>query len=128
MSVRKRKPLNDALSEFVFGTSEPTSNPTSSESLSPESLSVKQISSHQKQQSSTPELLSPESSTPEASPVKESIMSKLQIAEKEATVRFTVDMSKSLHRKLSILAAKTGRKKVDIVRIFLEEGLKNIEI
>ena len=40
-------------------------------------------------------------------------MSKLQVFDKEATVRFTVDMSESLHRKLSVLAAKTGRKKVD---------------
>ena len=41
------------------------------------------------------------------------LMSKLQAPDKEATVRFTVDMSESLHRKLSMLAAKTGRKKVD---------------
>jgi len=40
-------------------------------------------------------------------------MSKLQAPDKEPTVRFTVDMSKSLNRKLSILTAKTGRKKVD---------------
>jgi hypothetical protein len=40
-------------------------------------------------------------------------MSKLQAPDKEATVRFTVDMSKTLHRKLSMLTAKTGRKKVD---------------
>jgi hypothetical protein len=42
-----------------------------------------------------------------------SLMSKLQAPDKEATVRFTVDMSETLHRKLSMLAAKTGRKKVD---------------
>ena len=41
-------------------------------------------------------------------------MSKLQAPDKEATVRFTVDMSpETLHRKLSLLAAKTGRKKVN---------------
>jgi predicted DNA-binding protein len=44
-----------------------------------------------------------------------------------ATVRFTIDMSESLHRKLSMLAARTGRKKVDIVRVLLEEALKNVE-
>jgi hypothetical protein len=32
---------------------------------------------------------------------------------KEATARFSVDMSESVHRKLSMLAAKTKRKKVD---------------
>jgi hypothetical protein len=47
------------------------------------------------------------------------LMSKLQAPEKEATIRFTVDMSESLHRKLSMLAAKAGRKKVDIVRMLL---------
>jgi predicted DNA-binding protein len=31
------------------------------------------------------------------------------------------------HRKLSVLAAKTGRKKVDIVRMLLEDGLKDVE-
>ncbi len=54
-------------------------------------------------------------------------MSKLQAPDKEATVRFTVDISKSLHRKLSMLAAKTGRKKVDIVRMLLEDGLKEVD-
>ncbi len=54
-------------------------------------------------------------------------MSKLQAPEKEATIRFTVDMSESLHRKLSMLAAKAGRKKVDIVGMLLEDGLKEVE-
>jgi hypothetical protein len=40
-------------------------------------------------------------------------MSKLQAPDKELTVRFSVDRSEFLHRKLSMLAAKTGRKKVD---------------
>ena len=35
-------------------------------------------------------------------------MSKLQAPDKEATVRFTVDMSETLHRKLSMLAACDG--------------------
>lgn len=128
MSGRKRKPLKDVLSEseFVFGSSpEPASKPTPepvSKTLTPEP---------------PPETIPEPASktTPEPPPkpspinaVKESIMSKLQIPEKEATVRFTVDMSESLHRKLSVLAAKTGRKKVDIVRIFLEEGLKDVDV
>ncbi len=36
-------------------------------------------------------------------------MDKLQVQPKEATKRFTVDLPESMHRKLSILAAKTGR-------------------
>jgi predicted DNA-binding protein len=51
-------------------------------------------------------------------------MSKLQGLDKEATVRFTVDMSETLHRKLSMLAAKTGARKWTIVRMLLEDGLK----
>ena len=35
-------------------------------------------------------------------------MSKLQAPDKEATVRFTVDMSETLQRKLSVLAACDG--------------------
>jgi predicted transcriptional regulator len=52
-------------------------------------------------------------------------MSKLHAPDKEAMVRFTVDMSETLHRKLSMLAAKTGRKKVDIVWMLLKDGLKD---
>jgi hypothetical protein len=40
-------------------------------------------------------------------------MSKLQAPDKEATVRFSVDMSESVHRKLLMLAAKTEHKKVN---------------
>jgi len=54
-------------------------------------------------------------------------MSKQQAPDKEATVRFTVNRSESLHRKLSMLAAKTGRKKVDIVWMLLEDGLKEVD-
>ena len=55
---------------------------------------------------------------------KESSLTHRLQAPDKATVRFTVDRSESLHRKLSMLAAKTGRKKVDIVRMLLEDGLK----
>ncbi|MEG4963822.1 MULTISPECIES: hypothetical protein [unclassified Microcoleus] len=67
----------------------------------------------------------PEVSAPDSIAIQSkeaSVMSKLQVPHKEATVRFTVDMAESLqHRKLSMLAAKTGRKKVDIVRMLLKE-------
>ncbi|MEG3952502.1 CopG family transcriptional regulator [Microcoleus sp. SVA1_A4] len=72
----------------------------------------------------------PEASAPHPVPVQSkepSLMNKLQAPDKEATVRFTVDMSETLHRKLSVLAAKTGRKKVDIVRMLLEDGLKEVD-
>ena len=120
MSVKKRKPLDDVLSDFVFGSSEPASKTTSPEPP-PEPTSPEPTS---------PGLLPPKTSKSKSTnPVKESnLMSKLQIPEKEATVRFTVDMSESLHRKLSVLAAKTGRKKVEIVRILLDEALKDVDV
>jgi predicted DNA-binding protein len=46
--------------------------------------------------------------------------------QKEATIRFTVDLPESTHRKLSILAAKTGRKKAEIVRALLDDLLKDL--
>ncbi len=54
-------------------------------------------------------------------------MSKMQIPAKEATVRLSVDLSQSMHAKLSSLAHKTGRKKAEIVRMLLEEALKDAE-
>jgi len=114
--VKKRKPMDDAMAQFVFGTppelkTEPTPQ---SETLIPlpESEAVP---------------LTTSSLEPSPQP-KKSIMSKLQAPNKEVTVRFTVDMSESLHRKLSMLAARTGRKKVDIVRMLLEEGLSDVDI
>ncbi|MBN3871639.1 hypothetical protein [Nostoc sp. JL33] len=38
-------------------------------------------------------------------------------------IRLTVDLPKLMHRKLSVLAAKTGRKKAEIVRLLLDEAL-----
>jgi len=38
-------------------------------------------------------------------------------------IRLTIDLPKSMHRKLSVLAAKTGRKKAEIVRLLLDEAL-----
>ena len=53
-------------------------------------------------------------------------MSKLQAPDKEATVRFTVDMSETLHRKLSMLAAKTGAQesgyRADVTGGWIEGG------
>ena len=53
-------------------------------------------------------------------------MSKLRVPDKEATLRFSVDMSESVYRKLSMLAAMTERKKVDqsreVVRGWAQRG------
>jgi hypothetical protein len=127
MSTKKRKPLGNAIEEFVFGTKEAASLPTP-DVVSPVPTPTASPTSEIALPVATPpqpEVLAPE---PVHIQSKEpSLMSKLQAPDKEATVRFTVDMSKSLHRKLSMLAAKTGRKKVDIVRMLLEDGLKEVE-
>ena len=137
MSTKKRKPLGSAMEEFVFGTQEtasPTppelvsSAPTPTASLTPEAAlpvttppeAALPIAQPPQPEVSAPEPVSIQSKEP-------SLMSKLQAPDKEATVRFTVDMSETLHRKLSMLAARTGRKKVDIVRMLLEDGLKEVE-
>jgi hypothetical protein len=123
MSTKKRKPLGSAMEEFVFGTQEAASSTPPEIVLS----------------AATPTPITPETALPVATPPQPevsapepvsiqskepSLMSKLQAPDKEATVRFTVDMSETLHPKQSMLAAKTGRKKVDIVRMLLEDGLK----
>ncbi|MEG4242936.1 hypothetical protein QUA51_09545 [Microcoleus sp. Pol10_D6] len=123
MSTKKRKPLGSAIEEFVFGDREPASPPapelvspapTPTASLTPEAAllatpppeTVLPIAKAPQPEVSTPEPVSIQSKEP-------SLISKLQAPDKEATVRFTVDMSETLHRKLSMLAARTGRKKVD---------------
>jgi thymidylate synthase ThyX len=59
---------------------------------------------------------------------KRSVMSKLmEVPEKEATVRLTVDLAESMHRKLSILSAKSGRKKAEIIRMLLDDALEGID-
>lgn len=50
-----------------------------------------------------------------------------ELIEKETIVRMSVDLTTSVHRKLSILAAKTGKKKVEIIRQLLDEALKNVD-
>jgi hypothetical protein len=127
MSTKKRKPLGNAMEEFVFGTKEAAS-PTPPELVSPVPTPAASLTPEAALPIAKPP--QPEASVPEPARVQSkepSLMSKLQAPDKEATVRFTVDMSETLHRKLSMLAAKTGRKKVDIVRMLLEDGLKDVE-
>jgi len=135
MSTKKRKPLGSAMEEFVFGSQEAAS-PTPPEIVSPAPTPTP-ITPETALPAPPPEIALPvatpplpEVSAPEPVSIQSkepSLMSKLQAPDKEATVRFTVDMSETLHRKLSMLAAKTGRKKVDIVRMLLEDGLKEVE-
>ena len=68
-----------------------------------------------------------EPSTPISSQPTTSLMSRLMqnTPEKEPTVRLTVDLPQSTHKKLSILCANTGMKKVEVVRMLLDDALKD---
>jgi hypothetical protein len=134
MNTKKRKPLGSAMEEFVFGTKEaaPPSTPDVVSPAPQASQAAEIPPTPRKAEAALPVATppQPEASAPEPVRVQSkesSLMSKLQAPDKEPMVRFTVDMSETLHRKLSMLAAKTGRKKVDIVRMLLEDGLKEVD-
>ena len=127
---RKRKPLNDALAQsFVYGTSEPNINEVKPDTTK----SFEEQSSDKNKTNNTVRKPPVENrdtinDLPKNKKKKKelSMIDKFQIKPKEATKRFTVDLPESQHRKLSILAAKTGRTKADIVRMLLEEALEEI--
>lgn len=131
MTKKTRKPLNDALArQFVYGGETDRDlelDATDSASLkSVETATESRVPSLQRTADSlTPtDLPHPSNSQQsERTTTKSSLMNKLQVEPKEATTRFTVDLPNSMHRKLSILAAKTGRKKAEIVRMLLAEAL-----
>jgi hypothetical protein len=121
MSPRKsRKSLDDALArQFIYGEKAQETNHI---------LSPKQISSE-----ASPKDLSPSQgiadvplSATEKTSNDSPLMNKFQTPPKEATVRFTVDLPASMHRKLSLLAARTGKKKAEIVRVLLDEVLEKV--
>jgi hypothetical protein len=68
-----------------------------------------------------------ETSAPISPQPSTSLMSRLmqKTSEKEPTVRLTVDLPQSTHKKLSILCANTGMKKVEVVRLLLDDALKD---
>lgn len=117
---KKRKPLDDTLaSEFVYGQKQ-EDKPRPATSQVEEEITEE------------PEPLPKKTTTPKkTTPTKTkqtSIVSKLkQDSEKEPTVRLTVDLPQSMHRKLSMLAAKTGKKKAEIVRFLLDEALQEVD-
>jgi hypothetical protein len=128
--TKKRKPLDSAMSAFVFGEAEAERTPQTPTVAPPAASATREVATSPAPQTPTvappvPEILAPESLPLQSK--ESSLTHRLQAPDKEATVRFTVDMSESLHRKLSMLAARTGRKKVDIVRMLLEDGLKEVE-
>ena len=116
--TKPRKKLTDTLAtEFVYGS-------TASETA---------IAISTNEPEATVEILvgqpDPISNNNSASPQEKNILTKLleTTATKEATIRFTVDMPESMHRKLSILAARLGKKKAEIVRLLLENTLSEVD-
>lgn len=111
--TKERKTLEDLLGhQFVHG-------------LLPENT--------QSQSEATPEP-EPEATTPKLTviptstkPVKSNLMDQLQQPSKEPTIRLTVDLPESMHSKLSVLAARTRRKKAEIVRMLIEQALKDVD-
>jgi predicted DNA-binding protein len=54
-------------------------------------------------------------------------MSAPQTTTPERTIRFTVDMPESLHQRLSQTATRLKRKKAVVIRMALEQALKDLE-
>jgi hypothetical protein len=137
MSTKKRRPRGNAMEEFVFGTKE-TASPTPPELVSP-AVTLAASLTPEAALPVTPPFASlpvatpppPFVSAPEPVPIQSkepSLMSKLQAPDEEATVRFSVDMSESVHRKLSMLAACDGAQESGpSLRMLLEDGLKEVD-
>ncbi|MEW5860686.1 MAG: hypothetical protein AB1861_25485 [Cyanobacteriota bacterium] len=121
MSPRKsRKSLDDALArQFIYGEKPQETAPI---------LSPKQTSSEASPEDPSPSqrIVDVPLGAMEKTPDESSLIDKFQAPPKEATVRFTVDLPASMHRKLSLLAARTGKKKAEIVRVLLNEVLEDI--
>ncbi|MFB8790702.1 MAG: hypothetical protein U7123_18080 [Potamolinea sp.] len=145
MSQQKnRKPLDDVLAQqFIYGgkqqdtLQEPALEQTASESTPTQTSSKnsKRVTARESSQTTKKIFKSDNESAviPEEltgvtvkQPKQSPLMNKFQTPPKEATVRFTVDLPQSIHRKLSILAARTGQKKADIVRVLLNEALHTL--
>ncbi len=121
MSPKKsRKSLDDILaSQFIYGEKP---QETAKE------LSLKQTSSKPPSLQPSPSerrAVMPQGGTPKT-PNDSPLVNKFQAPPKEATIRFTVDLPASMHRKLSLLAARTGKKKAEIVRVLLDEALEDV--
>lgn len=117
---KTRKPLGDALAEqFVYGEIDKPVEPV--EPIEP----IEPVEPAPPPVTNAPNMKKEKTQTLDKSR-ESSLMNMLQTEPKEPTVRFTVDLSESMHRKLSILAAQTGRKKADIVRMLLDKALADV--
>lgn len=123
MSKKQRRSLdNDDAMSFVWGSdAAETTTSVDSTQVEPEDTAPEQPPESPKQK--TAKRIT-RTSTPKP---KSSAMSRiLETEEKEATVRLTVDMPKSMHQKLTMLSARSGKKKAEIVRLLLDEALADV--
>lgn len=115
MSAKKsRKSLDDILAQqFIYG----------------DRLQELERGLSPKPTSSEP-LIEPKAEVPlgatEEIPSEQPLTDKFQTPAKEATIRLTVDLPASMHRRLSLLAARTGKRKAEIIRLLLDEVLKDV--
>ena len=103
MSTKKRKPLGSAIEEFVFGTQEALPAPTRPFVVLPAPTPTASLMTETSPTPPIPFALLPTATPPQAfasapesvsiQSKEPSLMSKLQVPDKEATVRFIVDMS-----------------------------------
>ena len=119
MSSRKgRKSLDDILAQkFIYGEKAPSKE---------HKLSSKQNSSLAASEQPSESSANAPLEVAEKPSKNLPLMDKFKTPPKEATIRFTVDLPASMHRKLSLLAAKTGKKKAEIVRVLLDEALGDV--
>ena len=131
MTAKKpRKSLGDTLANnFVYGDKAPIPAAETVEQVEPIVKTVETVVYRVEPIVKT--VATEETSAPVSSPPQPptSLMSRLMqnTPEKEPTVRLTVDLPQSMHKKLSILCANTGMKKVEVVRMLLDDALKDTD-
>ncbi|NJP12485.1 MAG: CopG family transcriptional regulator [Leptolyngbyaceae cyanobacterium RU_5_1] len=136
MTRKTRKPLseNDSLAnEFVFGATRPVAVAPVSEAPPEPVAETPEPAEDEPEDEIAAPIAQPQPKTRKAvkasqpAPASESFVSKLMDRpEKEPTIRLTVDLPESMHKKLSLLSARSGKKKAVIVRMLLEEALEDV--
>ena len=128
MTTKKpRKSLGDTLANnFVYGDKAPL--PAAEPLVEQVEQIIKTVETVEEQVEPTVKTVATvETPAPVSPQPTTSLMSRLMqnTPEKEPTVRLTVDLPQSTHKKLSILCANTGMKKVEVVRMLLNDALKD---
>ncbi|NDJ21017.1 ribbon-helix-helix protein, CopG family [Nostoc sp. B(2019)] len=99
----RRKPLNEKLDSFIFGRESQNDKPATDSKKATQS--AKDLD---KESNDLLDRLTKESSR------------------REKPIRVSLDLSPSMHKKLTNLANRTGRKKSEILRILLEQAFEEI--